>query len=290
MMQWQWLNRVLLIPRLRVAMDVRAFRRSYATLYAIDCSAEECSRLATIQTSELERLGSGIQYYLDVAGVIPRIRVLCFGVSARHENAPPAIKQWTIKPFGGGVWVRELRAALALFEGGNPIRRIVIHEVAHALLDLLTDTFPYPLAIVEGFARRGEFLLPDQAGKIEWERQSTDRIRRRAGHLSDSQCMSIKELLVFDAAKHWRQNMGAFLRMTDLSFWLNVYLFKLSKQCPVTKRILSELRLKNITTPEGVYQWLQETSGMKEAVLEASFRSFCTTERLPSAGEEPVQA
>lgn len=288
-MRWDWLDRVLLLPRLRVAMQVRAMPRAYATLYAIDCSPQESAQLATIGSSQLVRLGTGMQCYLEVTRPIPRVRVLCFGASSRLQKVPPVIRHWTGEPFGGGVWLRELRAALALFEGGNPIRRIVIHELAHALLDVLTDGFPYPLCIVEGFARRAEFLLPDDAGVIEWERQCTDSTVTDTGCLNDSQCMSVKELLFFDPAKYWRHDVEAFLRMTNLSFWMNVYLFKLSDQRPGLARILRELRVENVRTPEGVYGWLQQASRMQEDQLEESFHSFCTTGLLPVLTDDETE-
>lgn len=285
-MRWEWLDRVLLMPRLRAAMDVRAFKRAYTRLYAIACSPEESAQVEVVDGSQIMRLGTGLQHYLDVAGPIPSVRVLCFGASAPLDRVPPVIRHWTAEPFGAGVWLPELRVAIALFEDGNPIRRIVIHELTHALLDLLTDAFPYPLAIAEGFARRAEFLLPDRTGTVEWERQSADRTRKGGEHLDDSQCMSIEDLLLFDAAKHWRQNAAAFVQMTDLSLWLNVYLFKLSVQYPLLKRVLPELRLKNIKTPEGVYSWLQEVSGMDAGALEDGFHRFCITGVVPQERED----
>jgi hypothetical protein len=283
-----WLDRMLLVPRLRSRMGVCPFKRAYVKLYTVEGSPEELAEVELIDAAQILRLGTGMQHYLDVTGSLPRIRVLCFGSHADLRETPRGIRHWASCAFGGGVWLREMRAAIALFGRGNPIRRIVIHELTHALLDLLTNGFPYPIAVAEGFARRAEFLLPDHAGMIEWKRQSADRNHRGRIRLNDCQCMSIKQLLFFDAAKHWRHDMSAFRQMVDLSLWLNVYLFKLSDKRRLLGRMLPELRLQNVRTPEGVYLWLQEASGMGEQELEESFHCFCTTGVVRVVGDEPV--
>ena len=266
-------------------MDMRVFKRAYAKVFAVECSREELAAVEMITAAEILRLGTGMQRYVDVGGRIPRILVFCFGSSAQRQKAPPGISDWVKEPFGQGAWLREMRAAIALFGREIPIRQIVVHELTHGLLDVLTDGFPYPIALKEGFARRAEYLLPDDAGNVKWERESLDQTRGDRRYWNAGDCVSIKDLVFFDVSEHWGQNMGAFLRMTEGSFWLNAYLFKVAKAHPRLKGILGELRLNNVRTAEGVYLWLQEVSGMGEEKLEESFHRFCTTGVVPDGGD-----
>ena len=267
-------------------MSVREFPRGYAVFYAVACSAEELSAIEAVDRRQIERLGTGMQHYLDTHRRIPRIRVVCLGTGTQHSLMPPGIRYWASKPFGGGIWLREMRAAVVAARDGNPIRRVVVHELAHALLDILSKGFPYPIAIQEGFARRAEYFLPDDMGDTEWKRVHSRRCVETSVW-NASECMSIAELLRFDPHEHWRQGIAIFLRMTDLAFWLNMYLFRLSTWYPTAKRLLPELRRKNIRTPEGVYEWLQETLCMSADEMENGFRTFCTTGVFPDRFGSP---
>jgi len=263
-------------------MPVQELRRGYATLYAIACSPEEFTEVEQIDPSQILRLASGIQQYLEVTMRIPRVRVLCVGSRADLEQAPTGVRSWLNKPFGRGVWLRGMRTAIALFGTGRPVRMIVVHELTHALLDLLTKGFPYPIALAEGFARRAEYLLPYRNGESEWAKDSGQRAMTEQRYWDSVGLMSVRELLSFDAYMHWRRNdMRAFVVMTELSFWLNAYLFRMATKHPIAKRVLSELLSRNIRTPEGVYEWMQEVLDMRADQLEESFRCFCTTGALP---------
>lgn len=279
----RWVDRALLVPKLRVRMAVRGFKREYASLYAVHCSALELGEVEAITTTEILRLGRGMQHYVGVSRPIPRIRVFCFGTNARLEITPRAIREWAGKPFGRGVWLQEMRAAIALFDPNEPIRQVVIHELAHGLLDVLSNDFPYPITIAEGFARRAEYLVRDSKGLTEWERVSESESQQTARHMRNEHFMTVRDLLYFDPKEYWRRDMKAFSRMTNASFWLNIFLSRVSRQSPDVGRMLSELRLSNVRTPEGVYSWLQEASGMRADRLEDKFHRFCTKGKFSSA-------
>ena len=275
--QWQWLDRLLLLPRLRVRMHVCLFKRAYTRIYAVECSPEELRCVGSIGSSEIMQLARGVQEFAEVEGAIPRIVVICFGSSAELRRAPPGLRNWVSSPFGRGAWLGELRTAVALFGQGAPIRQIVVHELTHGLLDCLTGGFPYPIALAEGFARRAEYLLPDDAGRVVWQEQSARRSEAEEPYWTDGEYMSINDLLFFNVADHWRKDMTPFARMTEASFWLNAYLFRLSKKHPRVKRILAELRQKNVRSPEGVLAWLEGVTELNHAELERGFRDFCGT-------------
>jgi len=275
----QWgqlsLRNALLVPRLKRKLSVHAFPRAYTVVYAVDCSPEEQGESAAIKEAELLRLCRGMEVYCGNYVQFARIRVLCIGRNARVDRAPAWIQGWLNEPFGGGVWLRELNAALVFFQDNVPIRRIVLHELSHALLDRLTNGFPYPIAIQEGFARRAEYFVPSESGVSEWQRSSEAGAQAIRCLESRTGWMSIKDLLLFDAHLHWRRDMSAFARMTGWAFWLNLYLETLGSEASVLKAILPQLRKCNVQTPIGVYEWLQEATGMSETALESAFLEFC---------------
>ena len=274
---------MLLLPRLRWRARVVGVRRGYVRLYAVDCSDSQFSEICAVTVDELLRLRRALQTYTGAGSNCRRLRVLCFGGSATFARAPELLTRRLDSRLGRGVWIRGLRAAVVLFDGTIPVRRIIIHELTHAFVDLFTEGYRYPLAVEEGFARAMEYLLrPDPVpgtmvtcvGGQEWESQR---------YLSPSECLSVRELL-FDPKRYWDKRSGALAQMTNLSFWPNVYLAKLSHERPILRMILRELRMRGIRTPEGVYQWLLNTSGMNEHDFEKGLRQFCTTGRMPEQG------
>ena len=257
-------------------MRVRSFRRGFVRLYAVDCSTEETEQVKRIDREQILRLARGMQRQLGVCSSPPGIKVLCFGIDANLSETPPPINRWCGPASGRGVWLRQVRCALARFDADKTIRQIVIHEVAHALLDLLTGGFPYPLAIAEGVARRAEYLLPDASEKPEWRSELERHGKKASRYLGDSECMSIKELLFFNCADQAEKDVVALGNMTNLAFWLNLYLSKLSQDHPKLEGMLGKLREQRTAWPAAVYQWLQEASGMGEEELEEGFHRFCT--------------
>lgn len=278
----KWLDQLLLLPQLYLRMKVRRLKRGYVKLYAIECSERELAEVQYIETAQLMHLGREIRRLVAATRAIPRVRVLCFGRGADLSQAPRGIRHWVSAPFGTGAWMREMDTAIVLFPQHEPIWQIVVHEVSHALLDVLSGSFAYPAAIEEGFARLAEYRLPDRTGRCEWEKRSSAAAEGKRG-LHESEYMSIAALLSFDSRTHWGRDLGAFAKMTHAAFWLVVYLRGLSRRCPRLKTILADLRINDITTPAGVYEWLQEASGMSADRLEEGFHRFCTTGRLPNS-------
>lgn len=282
-----WLNRSVLMLRLRSKMEISRFRRAYVRLYAGECSERELRDVAHIDASEVAHLGQAMREHLGAQRRVPRITVLCLGADVDEADLPASIRG--TRDFGRGVWLREARTAVAMLGDNVPVRRIVIHEMVHALMDVLTNGFPYLIALQEGLARSAEYGLRDVAGNREWDKVRSTRARRGCPQfINDENCMSIMEMLSFNVAECRRRNANAdYSRMVNLSFWLHAFLLKLSAQRPVLKRMLADLRRHDVRTPDGVYIWLQDAVGLDERQLEESFYAFCTAGTLPDlpAGE-----
>lgn len=269
-------RRAVLIPLLKRKAKVRAFSRGYAVLYAVECSTEEERETAEITDAELVVLRRGMEHYCGSSRKLKRIHVLCIGRGARVEGFPASIRQAVHDPFGWGEWDCELDVGLALFQDELPMRRIVLHELCHALLHRLSQGFRYPSAIDEGFARRAEFFVPSAAGGTAW-RTSIDAVYEARYYLEPLHgSMSIRELLSFNARDHWRKDVYQFARMTGWSFWFNMYLGTLGN---VLETLLPELRRRNIRSADGVLKWLNEATGLDESALEKRFAEYCTDRR-----------
>jgi len=70
-------------------------------------------------------------------------------------------------------------------------------------------------------------------------------------------------------------------RMSTASYWLVTYLTLLGRDRPIVRRILRELRAKNVRSPGAVYEWLLHVSGTTPAELENGFYLYCTQGRSP---------
>lgn len=273
-----WFQRSLLIIRLRAKWKVSVFRRAYVRLYAINCRAEELAQVNNIETSQLITLAETLQRWLHITGAIPPVRVFFFGRDTKHEDTPKPIRGFLFSSMGYGAWLCQIGTIVILFHDRVPVRRILLHELTHALLDLLTNGFQYPRAIEEGYARLMEYHIKGNDSDIEREKHLGDYGSGKGGYLTDPEFMSIRELLFFDVVKHWNKgDAPAFYRMVKAAFWLNTYLAKLKHQCgPIVEKMLAELKSRNITTPENVYQWIKQTCAMEEVELERGFYRYCT--------------
>jgi len=75
--------------------------------------------------------------------------------------------------------------------------------------------------------------------------------------------------------------------------WLNVFLGFIAPYSPKLSRVLEELWLDDLRTPQAVYDWLLASTGMGEQKLESHFHLFCTrgiqpTELSGAQGEGPT--
>ncbi len=273
-------DRLFLIPRLRSQMHVAQRRLANARIYAVDCSPDELLRVDDITLSDIQGLSELVCSWLDVRRRLPRVRVIIIGERARVHLAPKGIKHWVDRPFGQAGWFRRVNAAVILCARSNSIRQSILHELTHAFLDILTNGFPFLIAIQEGYAMATEHLIPRNGRPRDLFKGPTPPAAIMDAYVRADQCMSVQELLFFDTHAHWRKDIVAFSRMTLLGSWLHCFLGYKSIDFPVIRKMLSKLWHNDIRTPEGTYLWLQETLEMREAELERAFLRFCTTGHL----------
>lgn len=252
---------------LRTATGLSQIRIGFIELSAAHCTSEELGYLRAINAARFLQLRTRIARLVDAAIDVPTIRVLCFGSNATHEHVPPAIRACFDPelPFNHwrqlrAFWVPSMAVVFVRFQGDMSIERVLVHELAHGLLDVLTDTFPYRPAIDEGFARCFEYALSPRRDCSACKGE--DRGSGEKGRLLDSEHISARELVFSEFSDHMWEDPLALAPFTRSAMWFNVFLRIISKHRPGVKRILAELREKNVRTPEAVYQWLQQATGM----------------------------
>ncbi len=282
-----WARRALLIPILRRRMHVTVRRLPHATVYGLDCSPEETAELEAVDGHDIVDLLNAIRFEVGQTRTQPFVRVLCFGRNARTERVPWPISQY-LKVGHAWVWVRKVNAAVMMFNDNDSARNYILHELGHAFIDQLTDTFPYPYALEEGFVGLVcNYLWPLPHLEAAADRASYCHPESWRG-LDDADVIPIRELLLYrtEESQFPREDKTAeeFARLqhvATLSRWLVSYLCWLGWHRPIVRRILREARERQLHDPRAIYEWLLHKSEMSEQELEKSFYLFCTQGRFP---------
>lgn len=276
---------------LHTATGLSQMRIGFIQLFAAHCTSEELGYLRAINAARFLQLGTRMARLVEATVDIPTIRMLCFGSNATHEHIPPPLRACFEPelPFNHwkqlrAFWAPSMSVVFVRFQGDMSIERVLVHEVAHGLLNVLTNGFPYRPAISEGFARCFEYALSPKRDCSAWNGQ--DRGSGEKGRLLDSEHTSVRELMFFEFRDHMWEDVLSLEPFTRSAMWFNVFLRNISERRPSVKRILIELHQKDIQTPDGVYQWLQQATGMSADELERQFYLFCTKGVQPRVSPE----
>jgi len=177
-------------------MHVTVVAHDLAKLYALDCSPDEIGELAQLDWGRIADLANVLRYEVGATIAEPRIRVLCFGRDAKTQLAPPSIS-CMLEIGHTCFWHRGLGAAITSFRDGDPILVQIMHELTHALLDELSEWFPYPFAVEEGFARlMSDWSWPVLPVVVDLSRGRGGR-RASERYLDDPQFVSVRDLLEY---------------------------------------------------------------------------------------------
>jgi hypothetical protein len=190
---------------------------------------------------------------------------------------PNAIRSWTQSRFGVGAWIKGIELGVVLFDDNKPVHSLVLHELTHGLLYVLTSGFPFPVSLQEGLAMRHEYLLGRSDIRLLDAKKSDSALGDRS-RIDSGVLMSIWELLTFDVDRYWKKDISAFKLMTQLSAWLDAYFLWLARNHPNLKRMLGELYRLRLYEPTQIYEWLQREVRASAQELEEGFRRFCTGE------------
>ncbi|MCH7720968.1 MAG: hypothetical protein IH988_08270 [Planctomycetes bacterium] len=217
----------------------------------------------------IAQLGLKLSRFVGFGGRVPGVRVLCFGSQVNFHDIPIELRNAIGNSPQLGIWLTSRKCAVIFCGGGFHERLVILHELTHALLDVLTNGFPYPLVIQEGYARVMECIIPARIGSDSGQAER----RRKSGFLLQSELLGIEELL----KARWTAESGN--RLIMLSFWLNVYLSKFPPGGRIVRCMLKELWEHDLRSPSEVYAWILGACRVNGNTAEQGFREFCMTGR-----------
>lgn len=273
------LDRVLLVPRLSLRVRLRRSRRAFAVLYAVDCQREEEQELNEIDQAMLLHLADVARQGLGGSASLPTIRIFCLGRHVRWASLPSSIRRAFERNMPCGKWLRSLRVGLVRCQQAYSVRHAVAHEAAHGLMDLMTGGFDYLPALEEGFASHVAHAICTKGRRYRTTGRSHDpsaSVAQRPTVLK-SRFMSLHETLAFRPS--CQTDKAMLYRFVVMSAWLYSYVRLLSIRRPRLRRLLIEARIRNLTNPHEVFDWLQEVTGWTMADLEKGFRYYCLREK-----------
>ena len=247
------------------------FSRHSAVIHAIDCDDTELAEIGSLRSDAVCAVEDLLCRLIEAESIAPRVPVWCLGGTSSFD--------WIDKPIrdlmgadrrpGFGMWLPSQRLVVISLRPGLPVQSVIVHELAHAVLGLLTDFFGYPPALKEGYACLCERLFAaNWTGSKNWGRGSGPH-----GYLEPSEIISIADLILCSYSK--LIGPAERNRFRRASCWLVGYLTQIGRERPSILRILAALRKEGITSPEGVLKWLEGASGKTLEQMEREFQERC---------------
>ena len=258
-------------------------RRGQLRICALGCSHSELAELVRVDQRDLERVEQIVRALVRSRSLAAPVRVFCYGVRADSDQVERIFRL----PDGStaaGVWSREASTIAIRLGTGLPIIRLLVHEVAHALIDAMTEGFAYPFAILEGYAALIEEMVLRGRGRDDL----------RAGFVRPERpclagrCLTVESLLAFA----WSTSgAGAlYASVGTHAVWFIDFLGTLGDgRGSFVKELLGALRAERVDTAPKVYSWLQDRTGMSAAALEANFLAYHTRQPGPSFADQEKQ-
>ncbi len=257
----------------------RIVRKGRIDIIAIGCNDDEMKQIRALDEMILSRLGATVAYHVGILRSFPRLRLVCLGTDAPPSHIRRYFGNEQVADVTSGIWLARRRVAVARMQSKKPFERIVVHELAHAAIDLWTDRFPYPTAIHEGFAFIVELIEARARG---WRRPQSeseapeDEENRPAKWMSDA---SVREILAYRRCDFGDLPTDELAKlnwqMCYAGLWLLYFLtYSDTLKTPILYRVLPGLRRANCRTPDAVYNWMLKETGMDEASFERAFRAY----------------
>jgi len=246
-------------------------RSTYAEVVAQGCTGAELLELRHVADRDFPRVARVVCALLRCKLQPTRAKMLCYGSRAAPDRVKPVFRL----PNGdeaAGIWSAHARLAVVRFGQAVPIRRVLVHECAHALIHHFAGGFDYPFAILEGYAMLIESMVV--TGRPP---EPTSRRTGPAHAHAQGRCMTVQELLRFD----WPQGLSATSVDYD-AFLQSVVCFmgflgELSNpHGQLVKNMLYELQEARADTWDKVYEWLLRFTGLSAAALEGAFLTYVT--------------
>jgi hypothetical protein len=236
-------------------------RRSYARVWALGCTAGELGELDVLVGRRVLRDIEHLARRLAASSAtLKALNILCIG--SRLPLSPEVSEAFAL-PNGhpcAGLWSHEQLTGLVRVNQELALSRVLLHELCHGVIGVLSDGFAYPPSLAEGFAEwiTTEALANRARGVPEPQSVAPARSPPRPGS------PSVLDLL--DSADPTRE--GFLLHSRRLVEFLGLYG---DPTRTVRDRVLGELRTGNIRGGRAVYAWMLSACGCSASELERGY-------------------
>lgn len=248
------------------------FRRAYLHVWCVGCTAAELQDVSQLDSAHLVRLAKLCRMLARSQCAVASVRLYCVGTARPDKPFSSVIPRFGCGAPVVGAWSGESRCGIVRMVEGISVRSVLLHEAAHAVFEMCTPRFCYPVALTEGYVELAVHLATHARNPITSTREQA--VPAAPSHPSGKQSMSIAALLRaydsadLDAASH------ATLARHGLCFLR--YLGTLGAGTgDLVRRMLPELRGAAAATPDRIIQWLVTASGLTLQALDSGFAAFC---------------
>lgn len=268
-------RRRLLMPLLKLRYRASTYRCGPLRIVPVGCSEEEVQRLREFTEVDLYRVVSITGYHLGVLRPLPRFRAVCVGATAERGRLPSWLSVEWLGQYSSAAWHRYLHCMIVLCDPRVSLRRLLVHELAHAILDVWTGGFRYPNAIGEAFACSME----------TWILGTPCVLGRGVGPPSAAippGPVGVRELLSVQGWSAYEKDperyADTYRWLCTEALWLGKFLLRLDAGGrPAMFELLRGLWLNGRRNADAAYDWLLAATKLSAPELEHRYRYFRST-------------
>lgn len=247
-----------------------------ARLHAVTCSDIEIACVRRACDRQVDSLSQRVRSWLEAEEAAPPVDILYLGRTAslsRLNILYPA----ALRDRFGGLW-DPCMGLVVISEDKSSLECVLAHQLTHAYIDMLSDGYPFPLVLEEGFAElAGRAANGGMCGK---EDQCPMFDHDLSAHrLDERQFVGARRLLELYDAFYCPDSCEAHARLVAYGLWLMAFVGNRGRELDqrLAPRILATIRQRDLRAPANIYAWLLEVLSMTEQELEQRFERFCTT-------------
>lgn len=261
-----------LLRQLGNRVTVTRVRRGFVSFWLAECSEADISSLEGLALETLDRLKRAVEAQLEVGASRARLDIVCLGESRTLDGLPEPLRSIPYLLDGCGVWAPRFGVGVVPMRNKGRVLEIVVHEIVHGLLYVLSEGFEYPPALEEGFARIAERLLTEgQPASGESQGRSWEDPRDR---FPSSELKTVKGLLTFRRSASPRYQPSDY-QAAVMGTWLHVFLTRLGRDHEPLRHVLGAIRTRRLVTGAEVQRWIEDATSMSSEELERRFADFC---------------
>lgn len=252
------------------SFDVRLFLKGRAIIIGLNCSDEELQQIRRVSETAIQKLEQKISMWLGANRRLPRVPVLYFGHRVSFESVPYDLKPLVSVPRYACWWETY---GCVVFQGPATcfaLERPVLHELAHAWTDSLSDAFPYPRGMKEGLAVYAEFRCVSERDT----RPTTithGSILQYTGNGSGVKTWTLRNLLCDELWPDLYASTTVRSEAAIAAYYLVSFLARIGRSWPELRSMWVGIRKNGLKNADAIIAWICSITGLCEDDLERAF-------------------